>query len=117
MHFLNATFVSQSAAVRLEMFASAEFALQIAIGSLRGLKVRGHRTYGPTIRFFQATKGSPIKFRPEWIDAFIAQHSFDPHPVAQPEKTSVRPKAPIGDNAGLDKALLTLPKRPASKTG
>jgi hypothetical protein len=80
-------------------------------------KVRGQRTSGPTIRFFQATKGAPIKFKPEWIEEFIAEHTFDPHPIAQPEKTSVRPKLPIGDNAGLDKALLALPKRPASKAG
>jgi hypothetical protein len=77
-------------------------------------KAAGHRTHGPTIRFFQATKGAPIKFKPEWIEAFIAEHTFDPHPVAQPEKTRVRPTAPIGDNAGLDSALLSLPKRDRS---
>jgi hypothetical protein len=30
---------------------------------------------GPTIRFFQTKKWSPIKFRREWIDEFIEANS------------------------------------------
>jgi hypothetical protein len=74
-------------------------------------KACGFRTHGPTIRFFQATKGSPIKFKPEWLDAFIAEHTVDPNPAAKSETTRAQPTSLIGDNAGLDKALLSLPKR------
>ena len=80
-------------------------------------KAAGLRTRGPTIRFFQATKGAPIKFRCEWIEAFIAEHTFDPQSVARPETSRATSRPLIGDNAGLDKTLLTLPKRAASKPG
>jgi hypothetical protein len=42
---------------------------------------------GATIRFFQVGKG-PIKFRPEWIDDFVAANSFMPAPkrvIAKPK--------------------------------
>lgn len=41
-------------------------------------KAQGARTRGPTIKFLQAGKGSPIKFREEWIEEFIDQYTVDP---------------------------------------
>ncbi len=41
-------------------------------------KANGARTRGPTIKFFQSTKGAPIMFRPEWIEKFIDDHTVDP---------------------------------------
>ena len=55
---------------------------------------------GPTIQFFQVGKG-PIKFRPEWIDEFIAANTVKlaaqrqatkPLPVRQPERQSRQPQ-------------------------
>ncbi len=39
-------------------------------------KANGARTRGPTITFFQTTKGAPVKFKPEWIEEFVADHTF-----------------------------------------
>ena len=41
-------------------------------------KTQGRNVSGPTIRFFQTCKCASIKFRREWIDEFIDQHSVDP---------------------------------------
>lgn len=40
-------------------------------------KANGAETRGPTITFFQTTKGAPVKFRPEWIDEFIEAHTVE----------------------------------------
>lgn len=74
-------------------------------------KAAGHRTHGPTIPFFQATKGAPIKFKVEWIDAFISEHTVDP--AAQSQRLNARPsrKPFVDESAGLDRALLNLPQR------
>ena len=34
----------------------------------------GQRVNGPTIEFFQSRKKGPIRFRQEWLDAFIEKH-------------------------------------------
>src|SRR5580704_12191095 len=72
-------------------------------------KAAGHRTHGPTIRFFQATKGSPIKFKVEWIEAFVMEHTVDPRDARHPANERP-PRRPFADEtAGLDRALLNLP--------
>lgn len=38
-------------------------------------KANGEETDGPTITFFQTTKGAPVKFKQEWIDQFIREHT------------------------------------------
>ncbi len=46
----------------------------------------GAETRGPTITFFQTTKGAPVKFKPEGIDAFIQEHT-----VEQEKEVEVEP--------------------------
>ena len=41
-------------------------------------KARGVRIHGPTIRFFQTTRGAPVMFKEEWIEEFIDEHTVDP---------------------------------------
>ena len=41
-------------------------------------RIEGRWTSGPTIRFFQVHPKAAIKFRPEWLDEFICQHTHDP---------------------------------------
>jgi len=41
-------------------------------------KAGGARVRGPTICFFQTTKGAPVKFKTEWIEEFIDKHTVDP---------------------------------------
>jgi len=43
-------------------------------------RANGVRTRGPTIRFFQTSRGAPVKFRPEWIEEFVDQCTIDPWP-------------------------------------
>ena len=42
------------------------------------LRANGGRTRGPTIKFFQAGPGSPIRFKEEWLEEFITEHTTDP---------------------------------------
>ena len=80
-------------------------------------KRQGVRTRGPTIKFFQTAKGAPIKFKRDWIEEFIAQHTVDPSAsidVAKPVKRCGRkPRAstpaPIASATtmfGLDESLM-----------
>ena len=48
--------------------------------------LEGAQTEGPTIRFFQATKGGPILFRKEWLDQFVREHQVEAcaYPPAPP---------------------------------
>lgn len=60
----------------------------------------GANTHGPTIKFFQASPHSSIKFRPEWIDEFIDQHTCDPSkgvtmPNATNRKPATKPKSAV----------------------
>lgn len=41
-------------------------------------KANGVRTRGPTIRFFQTSKGAPVKFKREWLEEFIEEHTVHP---------------------------------------
>jgi hypothetical protein len=62
-------------------------------------KAKGVRIAGPTIRFFQTTASAPIKFRPEWLEEFVAAHTVNPVARAapieppKPRKTEVQPLA------------------------
>lgn len=76
-------------------------------------KSRGARTRGPTIKFFQTSKGAPIKFRPEWIEEFIDQHASDPDSPVVTERPAKRRKTaqrcvltPPEDVFGLDGSLM-----------
>jgi hypothetical protein len=40
------------------------------------VNANGAETRGPTITFFQTSKGAPVKFKQEWIDDFIQQHTI-----------------------------------------
>ena len=64
-------------------------------------KANGARTRGPTIKLFQTTKGAPVKFRQEWLDEFIAEHTVDPRPAREPEYVPE-------DSFGLDAELFEL---------
>lgn len=71
-------------------------------------KANGVRTRGPTIRFFQTTRGAPIKFKEEWIEEFIEEHTVDPS-NGKPSKNG-RKKKPkrMESTCGLDRELLNL---------
>jgi hypothetical protein len=71
-------------------------------------KAAGHRTHGPTIRFFQATKGASIKFKVEWIEAFVSEHTIDPK--TETSRSNGRPvRSPfVDETAGLDCRFLDL---------
>jgi hypothetical protein len=72
-------------------------------------KAAGHRTHGPTIRFFQATKGAPIKFKVEWIEAFVIEHTVNPQEKASPSNGRPARRPFADESAGLDRGLLNLP--------
>jgi hypothetical protein len=64
-------------------------------------------TRGATIKFFQADKGAPIKFRREWIDAFIDEHTVDPTAAGVAKKTKRgKRNAPVTESSGLRRELL-----------
>jgi hypothetical protein len=70
--------------MRLLNLREAADALGYTVKGLRRIversraKARGARIRGPTIKFFQAGEHSPIKFRGEWLEEFIAAHTVDP---------------------------------------
>jgi len=71
----------------------------------------GSRTSGPTIKFFQAGKNAPIKFRQSWLDEFIEANTVDPSAArpqaAKPPKRKHIPGLLDGiPSHGLDPALL-----------
>ena len=41
-------------------------------------RASGAAVGGPTIRFFQPSRGACIRFKREWLDEFIEQHTVDP---------------------------------------
>ena len=53
-------------------------------------KASGVRTRGPTIRFFQPAKGSPVKFREEWLEEFVEQHTVNPGDGVAPPRKQAR---------------------------
>jgi hypothetical protein len=95
--------------MRLWTLQEAAEALGYSVKGLRKIvdrsraQTRGLRTRGPTIKFFQAGERSPIKFKPEWIEEFIAGHTVDPTPPAKKAKAPSRP--PQRDYFAIDPAL------------
>jgi len=70
-------------------------------------RCNGARTRGATIKFFQAARGSAIRFRPEWIEEFIEEHTLDPSQAvteSQPrkQKSTGRKRPVIEPTSGLD---------------
>ncbi len=64
----------------------------------------GKRTRGPIITFCQASNGSPIKFKQEWLDEFVERHTVIPQ---KPElKDSKRTTGEnTRNNYGFNKSL------------
>jgi|GEM_PF-2902074 len=93
--------------MRLLSLQEAADALGYTVKGLRRIidrsraRARGLRTRGPTIKFFQAGEHSPIKFRREWIEEFVADHTVDPDPpkVSRPSPT---------ETFGLDQDLFSV---------
>lgn len=72
-------------------------------------KVQGARVRGPTIRFFQTTKGASVKFKLEWVEEFIERHTIDP--FAHERRASLRnhrQAVHIHATSGLDEQLFDL---------
>ena len=94
-----------ASACDIEPLISFEQALRI-LGMkerrLRGIiqttrdRIAGKRTTGPTIRFFQYHPKAAIKFRLEWLEEFIREHTYDPRPslLPPPELRRRQPKEP-----------------------
>jgi hypothetical protein len=95
--------------MRLWTLQEAAEALGYSVKGLRKIvdrsraRARGLRTRGPTIKFFQAGERSPIKFKSEWIEEFIAGNTVDPTPPAKKTKAPSRP--PQKDCFAFDPAL------------
>jgi hypothetical protein len=78
-------------------------------------RLRGEPVVRPMIQFFQAGPKAPIKFKPQWVDDFIRQHTGDPSrnvpqpnrvqrtPVAAPNAELVPPD--VGESLGFDPTL------------
>lgn len=84
-----------------------EKGLRKIVGRSRA-RAAGARTHGPTIKFFQTGKGGLVKFRPEWIDEFVDQHTVDPsepakEPAARPRRKRLGSKSALSQ---LDQQLL-----------
>ncbi|WP_425616690.1 helix-turn-helix domain-containing protein [Anatilimnocola sp. NA78] len=72
--------------------------LGYSISGLRKLCARGD------VRFFQARKHSPLKFRPEWLDEFIERGSKPDEPVVRTRVA--KPKRPaVLNKFGFDSSL------------
>lgn len=71
-------------------------------------RCQGTRSPGPTIRFFQAGRGAPIKFRLEWIEEFIEEHTFHPDAAIVKPRQRKNQAVVVRENSGLDRALLDL---------
>ena len=71
--------------VSLMSMQNAADALGYTVKGLRKIidrsraKAKGARTLEPTIKFFQTVKGAPVKFKEEWIEEFIEEHTIDPN--------------------------------------
>jgi hypothetical protein len=67
-------------------------------------KARGAETRGPTIKFFQAGTRGSIKFRPEWLETFIAENTIDPQAVrCEPAAPRKPRRAPGKIGHGFDR--------------
>jgi hypothetical protein len=67
-------------------------------------KANGARTRGPTIKFFQAGKNAPIKFKAVWVEEFIKAHTVDPARGSSVPRIA----APLKESCGLDPELFTV---------
>ena len=63
----------------------------------------GARMRGPTLTFFQTTKGAAVKFKPEWIEEFIEEHT---HAAGKPKTRSRRKREKQEASFGFDPELL-----------
>ena len=71
-------------------------------------RAAGLRTHGPTIKFFQTGRGSPVKFRLEWIEEFVEGNTIDPEQTIHargpsPRKKRLNPKSAV---TRIDQELL-----------
>src|SRR5690242_5289734 len=68
-------------------------------------KARGATTKGPTIKFVQPSKKSPIRFKREWLMEFIDEHTIDPSRAVvaaqKPERKKEARETPIPWSHGL----------------
>lgn len=64
-------------------------------------RIEGKWTTGPTIRFFQYHSKAAIKFRREWLEEFICQHTYDPRPSALQPAEVTRRKTKEDETAGF----------------
>jgi hypothetical protein len=64
-------------------------------------RIDGRWTSGPTIRFFQYHPKAAIKFRREWLEEFINQHTYDPRPSALQPPDVTRRKTKEDEAAGF----------------
>jgi len=71
------------------------------------VKQGGGTTHGVTIKYFQARKNSEIKFRQEWLDAFVAEFTTDPSdPLPPPYKPKKKLTPTSVGGFGFDLSLL-----------
>ena len=83
--------------MKLLSLQEATDALGYTVKGLRKIvdraRARAHgaaRTRGPTIRFFQTVKRAPVKFKFEWLEEFIEQHTVDPEATQLATKTRTK---------------------------
>jgi hypothetical protein len=73
-------------------------------------KSSGQNVRRPTIKFFQPGKSAEIKFRPSWLDDFVAANTIDPMTVPQPSCAAPRKPRRFVEPAlvghGLDPTLI-----------
>lgn len=88
------------------MLISLSDAAQLLGYSTSGLRKLVRRR---AIRFFQLRPHSPIKFRREWLDEFVAAHCAEPGAPADVKKRQ-KPKAGsiVEPAFGFDPSLLNL---------
>lgn len=55
-------------------------------------RIEGRPFRGPTIRFFQLHPKAAIKFRREWLEEFIREHTHDPTRACFPSPEERHPK-------------------------
>ena len=72
-------------------------------------RAHGARTRGPTIKFFQTSRGAPVKFRPEWVEDFIDKHTINPERGAPKSNgTKKKKKVRMESTCGFDRDLLNI---------
>ena len=69
-------------------------------------RARGVRTRGPTIRFFQTTRGAPVRFKEEWIEEFVDQHTVDPGKAASSPNGHKKKRRAAIETSQRDRELL-----------